>query len=146
MSLQSPNKYETNLDSLYQQFDLALDEIVKTYTNYKVGVNDDYLHDRDNFNSIKGKIMNLQQNLNNDMTTVSDELFDLNTKLEELDNENNSLTNKANTLGNQELAAEGELSSQKFMANEIFAQNIVLLLLIILNISVYLVKTYKPQL
>ena len=77
------------------------------------------------------------------MSTVSDKLSDLNTKIEELDKENAFLTNRANTLNNQEVAAEGELSDQKFMANEIFAQNIGLLLLIIINIGVYLVKTYK---
>lgn len=143
MSVQSPEKYETNLNSLYQQFNSALDEIVKTYTNYKLGINDQYLQDRDNFNSITAEIKTLQQNLNKDMSTVSDKLSDLNTKIEELDKENAFLTNRANTLNNQELAAEGELSDQKFMANEIFAQNIGLLLLIIINIGVYLVKTYK---
>jgi len=145
MSIQTPNNYKNQLNSLIQNFNSSLNEITTSFTDYKLGINKDFLKDKQNFNSVKASIAKLQNNIQTNMETVYDKLVDLNDKISKLDEDNASLTKETSTLNKQGLAAKGELTDQKFVTDQIFTQNIILLVLIIINIGVYLIKTYKSH-
>lgn len=144
MSIPTPNNYKNQLDSLIQNFNSSLNGITASFTDYKLGINKDFLKDKQNFNSVKAAIVKLQNNIQTSMETVHNKLADLNDKISKLDKDNAILTKQTSTLNKQGLAAKGELVDQEFVTDQIFTQNIILLVLIIINIGVYLIKTYKP--
>ena len=144
MSIPTPNNYKNQLDSLIQNFNSSLNGITASFTDYKLGINKDFLKDKQNFNSVKAAIVKLQNNIQTSMETVHNKLDDLNDKISKLDKDNAILTKQTSTLNKQGLAAKGELVDQEFVTDQIFTQNIILLVLIIINIGVCLIKTYKP--
>jgi hypothetical protein len=48
-----------------------------------------------------------------------------------------------NTLDNENLAAIGELTNLKFISRELYTENIILLIIIIINFGLYSIKNYK---
>ena len=146
MSIKLPSFYETELNLLYNMFEMSLEEISKSYVNYKLGVNTaQYKEDTSALQSVKSDIFLIKNNLSTDSLNINNQLGDLNEKLTALNIENVKLTSKLNSFDNQGLAAEGELTSQKVLYDELYTQNIVFIIVIIVNIGLYIMKNYKSS-
>ena len=144
MSTKLPSNYEKDLTSLYNMFDMSLEEISKSYIHYKLGANTtEYKQDEETFKSIKVQISAIKDDLSADAEIVNNKLTKLNKEITKLNKENTKLSNKLNTFDNQGLAAEGELKSQQFIYNEIYAQNIILTIIILGNVGLYIIYNYK---
>jgi len=144
MAIQTPSYYKNELASLTQTFNLSLEGIINSYANKKLNINSEpYFRDENNFDTTKADISQLQSSLYQDIETMQDKIINLNNTITKLNRENTKLTTKVNTLDNQDMAAHGELTDQKFVANQIYIQNIILLILIISTVGSYLVKNYK---
>lgn len=144
MAIQTPSYYKNELASLTQTFNLSLEGIINSYANKKLNINSEpYFRDENNFDTTKADISQLQSSLYQDIETMQDKIINLNNTITKLNRENTKLTTKVNTLDNQDMAAHGELTDQKIVANQIYIQNIILLILIISTVGSYLVKNYK---
>jgi len=136
--------YENQLGELYNTYDRSLEEVTNSYSNNKLNPgSNDYKKDVNNFNSVKSNIYKLQNNLQKDVDDTENNLIILNEQITLLNVENAALTNQYYRLNNQNNAAAGALVDQQFLYNELYAQNIALVCLIIANIGLYSYKTYK---
>ena len=143
MSLTSPSQFEKLFDSLYFMFNMSLEEMAKSYPLYKLGRDKlTYLKDRQQFNSIRSEIFEQQHSLFSSAEKVEQQINKLNTKITAINKENAILTDRVNNFGSVGLAAKGELKLQKVLYNELYASNILLVILILLYIGFFF-KTRK---
>ena len=144
MFSKSYSNYEKKFTSLYNMFDMSLEEISKSYIKYKLESNiSEYKQNMEIFNSIKAEIYTTKNDLSADAKLMNSKLMDLNGKITKLNIDNTKLSNRSNTFDDQGLAAEGELKDQKFLYNELYTQNIILIIIIFGNIGFYIINNYK---
>ena len=139
MSLQQPKLYSDDLNKLYSMFNAALVEITDTYVQYKLGDKSNYLTDLTNVNNVRADIFTKQQELFNGTEILKSKIDKLNNIITKLNLQNTNLTNEINKFDNSGLAAEGELKLQKTIYKELFTQNIVLTILILI-FSIYIIR------
>ena len=132
MSLKEPSFYSNSLSKLYLMFNTSLDEIENSFIKFKVGQNSNYENDMKVLNDVKAEIFVTQEQLFSETEKLKHEIDTLNFLITELNESNTKLINKINKLDNSGLAAEGELKIQKTLYMELFTQNIVLILGIII--------------
>jgi len=143
MSLTSPSQFENLFDSLYLMFNMSLEEMAKSYPLYKLGRDKlTYLKDRQQFNSIRAEIFEQQHILFSAAEKVEQQINKLNTQITANNKKNNNLNDRVNNFGSVGLAAKGELKIQKVLYNELYAGNIILVILILLYIGIFF-KTRK---
>jgi len=132
MSLKEPSFYSNSLSKLYLMFNTSLDEIENSFIKFKLGQNSNYENDMKVLNDVKAEIFVTQEQLFSETEKLKHEIDTLNFLITELNESNTKLINKINKLDNSGLAAEGELKIQKTLYMELFTQNIVLILGIII--------------
>jgi len=140
MSLKEPSFYSDSLSKLYLMFNTSLDEIENSFIKYKLGQQSNYDNDMKVLNDIRAELFVTQEQLFSESEKLKHEIDTLNFLITELNESNAGLINRLNKLGNSGLAAEGELKIQKTLYMELFTQNIVLILAIIIFISILMKK------
>ena len=140
MSLKEPSFYSDSLSKLYLMFNTSLDEIENSFIKYKLGQQSNYDNDMKVLNDIRAELFVTQEQLFSESEKLKHEIDTLNFLITELNESNAGLINRLNKLGNSGLAAEGELKIQKTLYMELFTQNIVLILGIIIFISILMKK------
>ena len=140
MSLKEPSFYSDSLSKLYLMFNTSLDEIENSFIKYKLGQQSNYENDMKVLNDIRAEIFVTQEQLFSETEKLKHEIDTLNFLITELNESNASLRKRLNKLSNSGLAAEGELKIQKTLYMELFTQNIVLILGIIIFISILMKK------
>jgi len=144
MSQYSPSGFEKEFDSLYQMFNMSLEELSVSYPSYKLGINKTaYGKDKQQFTSIQSNLFEQQQLLIRSSEKTQQQLNKLNERITSVNTENARRLNRLNTFGSADLAAEGELKNQKVLYNELYIQNIVLVLLVLLYAGIFIKKSTK---
>lgn len=144
MALQEPTVYSDALTKLYAMFDAALVEIRDTYIQYKLGNKSNYQNDLTALNNIRADIFTKQQELFRETETLKSEINGLNDLITKLNVRNKKLTDEINRFDNSGLAAEGELKMQKTIYKELFTQNIVLIITILI-LSIYVIRKFQQK-
>ena len=121
-------------------FNTSLDEIENSFIKFKLGQQSNYENDMKVLNDIRAEIFVTQEQLFSETEKLKHEIDTLNFLITELNERNANLINRLNKLGNSGLAAQGELKIQKTLYMELFTQNIVLILGIIIFISILMKK------
>ncbi len=138
MSIKTPHKYKIEIISLVKTFNSSLEEMEKLYPHYKLNQNVmAYITNKKRFNKAKSDIQELQIQLSNNIKKLRNRINNLDDTISDLSTEHQKLTKEYKKLDNHGLAAEGELIDQKLVAAQIFIQNIFLLFLLFLPISLY---------
>tara|TARA_A100001011_G_scaffold365323_2_gene416866 strand:+ start:1474 stop:1911 length:438 start_codon:yes stop_codon:yes gene_type:complete len=144
MTLQEPTVYSDALTKLYAMFDAALVEIKDTYIQYKLGNKSNYQNDLTALNNIRADIFTKQQELFRGTEILKLEINGLNDLITKLNIQNKNLTDEINRFDNSGLAAEGELKMQKTIYKELFTQNIVLIITILI-LSIYTIHKFQEK-
>ena len=143
MSLASPSQIEKRFNSLSHMFNMSLEEMAKSYPLYKLGKDKTtYPKDKQQFNNIRANIFELQNSLFSSTEEVEQQINILNTQITAINKENSILSERVNNFGSIGLAAKGELKIQKILYRELYASNILLVILILLYIGFFF-KTRK---
>ena len=141
MNLNPPSQFKKGLNSLYHMFNMSLDEMSHSYPSYKLGTDKNtFPKDKQQFNNIQGNIFKQQQNLFSSASSAEEQIQKLNNMITTINKENKILTNRVNNFGSVGLAAKGELKLQKVLYNELYARNILLVVLIFLYIGIFFKK------
>jgi hypothetical protein len=141
MSLTSPSKFQKEFHSLYQMFNMSLEEMSLSYPSFKLGINKNtYPNDKQSFNNIQANIFALQNQLFSSSQKAEQKINQLNTTITTVNKENAILTDRVNNFGSVGLAAKGELKMQKVLYNELYMHNIILGSLILLYIGIFFKK------
>ena len=141
MNLTPPSQFKKGLISLYHMFNMSLDEMSQSYPSYKLGTDKiTFPKDKQQFNNIRGNIFKQQQNLFSSASSVEQQTQELNDMITNINKENKILTNRVNNFGSVGLAAKGELKLQKVLYNELYARNVLLIMLILLYIGIFFKK------
>jgi len=144
MSQYSPSRFEKELDSLYQQFNMSLEEMSISYPSYKLAINKTiFPKDKQVFTSIQANLFEQQQLLIRSSEKNQQQLDKLNELITTINAENSTFMNRLNTFGSADLAAEGELKFQQVLYNELYIQNIILVLLVLLYAGIFIKKSTK---
>lgn len=143
MDQSSPKQFEKEFESLYQRFNMSLEEMSKSYPAYKLGTNKTlFPNNKQVFTSIQSNLIEQQQLLINSAQKNKQQLDELNDLITSVNTENSTLMKKLNTFGSADLAAEGELKIQKVLYNELYIQNVILVLLVLLYTGLFIKKKY----
>jgi hypothetical protein len=122
---------------------MSLDEMSISYPSYKLAINKTiFPKDKQVFTSIQANLFEQQQLLLRSAETNKQQLDKLNDLITAVNAENSKFMNILNTFGSADLAAEGELKFQQVLYNELYIQNIILILLIFLFIGIFIKKKY----
>ena len=141
MSLTSPSKFQNEFDSLYQMFNMSLEEMSQSYPPFKLGTDKNtFLIDQQNFNTTLANIFAEQQRLFSSAEEAEQKIKLLHNGITGSNKENTILTDRVNNFGSIGLAAKGELKMQKVLYNGLYAQNILLVTLILLYIGIFIKK------
>jgi len=141
MSLTSPSNFQKKFGSLYQMFNMSLEEMSQSYPSFKLGIDKNtYPHDKQSFNNIQANIFTQQHQLFSSAEQAEQKINQLNSAITAVNKENAILTNRVNNFGSVGLAAKGELKMQKVLYNELYAQNVILVTLILLYIGIFFKK------
>jgi hypothetical protein len=120
---------------------MSLDEMSQSYPSYKLGTDKNtFPKDKQQFNNIRGNIFKQQQNLFSSASSAEQQIQKLNDMITTINKENKILTNRVNNFGSVGLAAKGELKLQKVLYNELYARNVLLIMLILLYIGIFFKK------
>ena len=144
MSLQKPTVYSDTLTKLYSMFNLALVEIKSSYVQYKLNTTSNYENDLSRLNDVRADIFTKQQELFRGTEILKSEIDMLNNIITKLNIENAKLTDEINRFDNSGLAAQGELKMQKTIYKELFTQNIVLIITILIS-SIYVIRKFQQK-
>ena len=145
-----PDQYKELINKAYIEFDVALQEMSKSYPDYKIDpTNKEYLTeynlDQKNLETAKASIFSYRNQLEKDSNDIQARNLRVNKNITKLNNENAKLLRKLNTLENQNSGAEGELYDKEYIYNEIYIENIILLLVIFGGIILYTKRMGIPQ-
>jgi hypothetical protein len=145
-----PDQYKELINKAYIEFDVALQEMSKSYPDYKIDpTNKEYLTeynlDQKNLETAKASIFSYRNQLEKDSNDIQAINSRVNKNITKLNNENAKLLRKLNTLENQNSGAEGELYDKEYIYNEIYIENIILLLVIFGGIILYTKRMGIPQ-
>ena len=116
-------------------------ESTKSYVDYKLGINNNYKQDINNLAKDKTNIYNDAHNLELQLTTDEETINELNDKIIILNANNKVLSTKLSGLENEDNGAEGALKETTTLYRELYIQNIILFIIILSNISIYIIKT-----
>jgi hypothetical protein len=131
--------YNSELNSAYNTYNIALEEMSKSYIDYKLNNNSsEYNLDRGNLEKAKTDIYQYSSDIQNASETTKKKILELNEKIATINAENKKLSSKLTILDEQDSGAVGALEDKTNVYNELYIQNIVLLVMIILNSSLYL--------
>ena len=143
MDQSSPKQFENEFEDLYEMFNMSLEEMSKSYPAYKLGTNKTlFTKNKQAFTSIQSNLIEQQQLLINSAQKNKQQLDELNDQITFVNTENSTLMKKLNTFGSADLAAEGELKIQKVLYNELYIQNVILVLLVLLYTGLFIKKKY----
>lgn len=141
MSLTSPSKFKKEFDSLYQMFNMSLEEMSQSYPAFKLGTDKyTYPKDKQDFNKIQANLFEQQHTLFGSAQKAEQNIKQLNASITVINKENQILTDRLNKFGSVGLAAKGELKIQKVLYNELYARNILLVVLIFIYIGIFFKK------
>lgn len=138
--MKTPEEYKALLNSSYRNFNNGLNEITKSYPEYKINSNSNkikYLSDVQTLEKIKSDIFLYKNNLENDSNGVRNRILNKNKAITVLNKANTKLADKYSSLENQDFAAGGELVDKHFMYNKYLAQNIILVTIILASMGIY---------
>lgn len=129
----------TQLEKDYKSFITASQNVIHSYPLYKIGNSkgQSYNSDNNDLGASKTMIFNFQNNLNGYQTNIDNHIIELNRKIIKINKENDILTKEFNSLQNLNSGAEGELIEKRYLYNELYIQNIVLLLVLIVSVGIY---------
>ena len=132
-------EYNSELNSLYNTFNITLDEMSKSYIDYKLN-NDskEYNLDKGNLEKAKTEIYKYSNDIQSASENMKRKIIELNRLITMIDTQNQQLSSKLSILDEQDSGAVGALQDKTNVYNELYIQNIVLLVVIILNSLLYI--------
>ena len=144
MTLTKPSELENQFSSLYQRMSMSLEEMTRSFVNYKLGLDKtEYLNDKKAFTSTQADIFELEQKLIALAHTAQTQLETYNTDINRLNKANSSLLNRVNNFDNEALAAQGELKLQNVLYEELYIQNIILSIFALISIVILIKNRSK---
>ena len=118
---------------------MSLEEMSKSYIDYKLNNNSsEYNLDKGNLEKSKTEIYQYSIDIQNASENIKKKIIELNEKITTINAENKKISRKLTILDNHDNGAVGALEDKTNVYNELYIQNIVLLVFIILNSSIYL--------
>ena len=118
--MESPSQFKQKIKELNQRYFLIIDEVVKTYPNYKIKENNDMLQDSykknlGNLQKLQAEFFLFKNNINKNTETLNDDIKQIDEKIYELDENNKILKQKLDSLTNSDNAAYGMLEDSKHL-------------------------------
>ena len=144
MSFREPSNYSQSLNKLYLMFNNALDEMRKNYSSYKLENSPEYTGNLNTLNNVKAEIFREQQSLFSSTEKIKKEVDKYDFLINGLNNQNTKLKKKLENIKDTGLAAQGELKLQNTLYRELFIQNMVLSIIILIFI-VQFIKSIKNK-
>ena len=141
MSVARGKIFTQQFNNSYNAFNTGLNESTKSYVHYKLGINNNYKQDINNLAKDKTNIYNDAHNLELQLTTDEETINELNQSIMYITQENKVLSKKLSGLENEDNGAEGALKETTILYTELYIQNIILFIIILSNISIYIIKT-----
>ena len=142
MSFREPSNYSQSLNKLYLMFNNTLDEMRKNYVSYKLGNSTEYTSNLNTINNVKAQIFSEQQSIFSSTEKIKKEVDKYDFLINGLNNQNTKLKKKLENIKDTGLAAQGELKLQNTLYRELFIQNMVLSIIILIFI-VGFIKSIK---
>ena len=140
MSFIEPAEYYKSFSQLYLMLNTAILGLPDNFIQYKLNKNNNYSNNINNINNIRSDIFTKQQELFSDNQRINTDIVDYNEKIDKLIVENLKLMSILNKYKNTGLAAEGELTTQKFLYKQ-YSIRYIILIFIILYLSREIVKS-----
>ena len=133
--------YDSKLNSAYNTFNMSLEEMSKSYIDYKLNdKSNEYNLDRGNLEKAKTEIYQYSNDIQTASENTKRKIVELNRKIANINADNRRLSSKLSLLDQQDSGAIGALQDKTNVYNELYIQNIVLLVMIILNGSLYILN------
>ena len=131
--MQSPTTYENLNNELNKRYELIIDEIVKTYPNYKANpkfnaYSQAYKNNMANLQKLQTDYFLLKNNLNKDTDELQKDIKQIDEMLYELEEETKVKREEYAYLKNSDNAAHGQLTDSKTLYNQQLLGNWLLLL------------------
>lgn len=142
MSFREPSNYSQSLNKLYLMFNNTLDEMRKNYISFKLGNSTEYTSNLNTINNVKAEIFSEQQSIFSSTEKIKKEVDKYDFLINGLNNQNTKLKKKLENIKDTGLAAQGELKLQNTLYRELFIQNMVLSIIILIFI-VRFIKSIK---
>lgn len=142
MSFREPSNYSQSLNKLYFMFNNTLDEMRKNYINYKLKNSPEYTSNLNTLNNVKAEIFSEQQSIFSSAEKIKKEVDKYDFLINGLNSQNTKLKKKLENIKDTGLAAQGELKLQNTLYRELFIQNMVLSIIILIFI-VQFIKSIK---
>lgn len=142
MSFREPSNYSQSLNKLYLMFNNTLDEMRKNYISFKLGNSTEYTSNLNTINNVKAEIFSEQQSIFSSTEKIKKEVDKYDFLINGLNNQNTKLKKKLENIKDTGLAAQGELKLQNTLYRELFIQNMVLSIIILIFI-VGFIKSIK---
>jgi hypothetical protein len=142
MSFREPSNYSQSLNKLYLMFNNTLDEMRKNYISFKLGNSTEYTSNLNTINNVKAEIFSEQQSIFSSTEKIKKEVDKYDFLINGLNSQNAKLKKKLENIKDTGLAAQGELKLQKNLYREVFIQNMVLSIIILIFI-VRFIKSIK---
>jgi hypothetical protein len=131
--MQSPTTYENLNNELNQRYGLILDEIVKTYPNYKANpkfnaYSQAYTTNMSNLQQLQTDYFLFKNNLSKETDELQKDIKQIDDMLYELEEETKVKREEYAYLKNSDNAAHGQLTDSKLLYNQQLLGNWLLLL------------------
>jgi hypothetical protein len=115
--------------------------IPSSYVDYKLGINNNYKQDKINLAKNRTNIYSDTNKIELKLTNDEETINELNESIMYITQENKELSSKLSLLENENNGAEGALKETTTLYTELYIQNIILFIIILSNISIYIIKT-----
>jgi ferric iron reductase protein FhuF len=144
MSFIEPAEYSKSFSQLYLMLNTAILGLPDNFIKYKLNQTNNYSNNINNINNIRSDIFTKQQKLFSDNKRINYEIAYYNDAINNLNIENSKLMSILNKYKNTGLAADGELTTQKFLYKQ-YSIRYIILIFIILYLSLQIVQSvFRP--
>jgi septal ring factor EnvC (AmiA/AmiB activator) len=131
--MQSPSTYETRNNELNQRYVIIVDEIVKTYPNYKASpkfnsYSQAYERNMGNLQRLQTEYFLFKNNLIKDTNELQKDIKQIDDMIYELEEETKVKREEYAYLKNSDNAAHGQLTDSKYLYNQQLLGNWLLFL------------------
>jgi hypothetical protein len=148
MAYGTVKKYEQKVNNLFGSLYKSLEASKKSYVLYEVNKNLKlnnntalkYINDKDNIEDLKIKIFLNLRDMENESEMINEQIVTLNKKINNINKKINSSSNTVNKYEDNNNAAVAALKDRTTRYNELYIQNVILLILIIIHISLYVIR------